>query len=297
MCCRPLRPRRARRASTSAVGRETIAGRAVINEPAIRFDDGAGYERYMGKWSQLVGEAFLAWLAPKPGLRWLDVGCGNGAFTELLIERCAPASAHGVDPAEGQIVYARSRPASRLAKFELGDAMALPFPDNSFDVAVMPLVLFFVPDPPKGVAEMARVVAPGGLVAAYSWDMIGGGFPYQALQAEMREMNAVVRVAPNPDASRMKVVRELWVGAGLEAVETREITVQRTFEGFDDYWETILKGPSVRPGLAAMQPEKLAQLRYRMRVRLPEDADGRITCTARANAIRGRVPKTRAVAP
>jgi len=272
-------------------------GGAAINEPAIRFDDGAGYERYMGKWSQLVGEAFLGWLAPGRGWRWLDVGCGNGAFTELLVERCAPASVHGVDPAAGQIAYARSRPAARSAEFSLGDAMALPFADDSFDAAVMPLVLFFVPDPPKGVAEMARVVAPGGLVAAYSWDMIGGGFPYQALQAEMREMNAIVRVAPNPDASRMKVVRELWLGAGLVAVETREITVQRTFEGFDDYWATILKGPSVQPGLAAMKAEKLAQLKYRMRVRLPEDADGRITCTARANAIRGRVPGTRAAAP
>ncbi|MBS0387103.1 MAG: methyltransferase domain-containing protein [Proteobacteria bacterium] len=267
-----------------------------MNESAIRFDDGAGYERYMGKWSQLAGEVFLQWLAPKPGLRWLDVGCGNGAFTELLIERCAPASVHGVDPAEGQVAYARSRPASRLATFELGNAMALPFADQSFDVAIMPLVLFFVPDPPKGVAEMARVVAPGGVVAAYSWDMIGGGFPYQALQAEMREMNAVVKVAPNPDASRMKVVRELWLGAGLEGVETHEINVQRTFENFDDYWATVLKGPSVRSGLAAMKAENLARLKYRMRVRLPEDANGRIRCSARANAIRGRVATAKAAA-
>ena len=243
----------------------------------------------MGKWSRLLGETFLQWLAPKTGLRWLDVGCGNGAFTELLIERCAPASVDGIDPAEGQIAYALSRPASRVAKFGLGDAMALPFPDNSFDVAVMPLVLFFVADPPKGVAEMARVVCPGGAVTAYSWDMIGGGFPYQALQAEMREMNAVVRSAPNPDASRMKVLRELWAGAGLNAVETREITVQRTFADFDDYWTTILKGPSVRPGLSAMTPENLAKLKFQMRVRLPADAHGQITCSARANAITGRV--------
>ena len=271
-------------------------GGAVINDQAIRFDDGAAYERYMGKWSQLAGESFLRWLAPKAGLRWLDVGCGNGAFTEMIIERCSPASVHGIDPAEGQIAYARSRPASRVAKFGLGDAMALPFPNDSFDVAVMPLVLFFVPEPPKGVAEMARVVTPGGLVTAYSWDMIGGGFPYQALQAQMREMNAIVKAAPNPDASRMKVLRELWLGAGLEAVETHEIAVQRTFADFDDYWTTILKGPSVRPGLAAMTPDNLAKLKYQMRVRLPPDANGQITCNARANAIRGRVPAAKAAA-
>ena len=69
----------------------------------IRFDDGAAYERYMGKWSQLAGETFLDWLAPKPGLRWLDVGCGNGAFTEMLVERCAPASVQGIDPSEAQL--------------------------------------------------------------------------------------------------------------------------------------------------------------------------------------------------
>src|SRR3954468_16199653 len=137
----------------------------------IRFADGAGYEPYMGAWSRLVGDTFLDWLAPEPGLRWLDVGCGNGAFTEMIVDRCAPASVDGVDPAEGQLAFARTRPAARLAKFHHGDAMSLPFPDHSFDVAVMPLVIFFVPDPAVGVAEMARVVSRGGVVAAYGWDM------------------------------------------------------------------------------------------------------------------------------
>ena len=131
----------------------------------IRFDDGTAYERYMGEWSQLAGEAFLDWLAPKSALRWLDVGCGNGAFTELLVARCAPVSVQGIDPSEGQLAYARTRPASRVAQFRQGDAMAQPFPDDTFDAAVMPLVIFFVPDPAKGVAEMARVVCSGGTVA------------------------------------------------------------------------------------------------------------------------------------
>jgi hypothetical protein len=69
-------------------------------EPQIRYDDGAVYERYMGKWSRLAGEIFLNWLAPLPGLRWIDVGCGSGAFTELLVERCAPAEVQGIDPSE-----------------------------------------------------------------------------------------------------------------------------------------------------------------------------------------------------
>src|ERR1700686_5807761 len=161
-------------------------GKTQMHTNEIRFNDGAAYERYMGKWSQLAGEIFLDWLAPKPGLRWLDVGCGNGAFTEMLVERRAPASVLGIDPSEGQLAFARKRPVSRVAQFRQGDAMQLPFPDDTFDAAVMPLVIFFVPDLAKGIAEMARVVCPGGSVTAYAWDMSGGGFPYEALHVEMR---------------------------------------------------------------------------------------------------------------
>ena len=256
----------------------------------IRFDDGAAYERYMGKWSQLAGETFLEWLAPKSGLRWLDVGCGNGAFTEMLVERCAPVSVEGIDPSERQLAYARTRPAARVAQFRQGDAMAQPFPDDTFDAAVMPLVIFFVPEPAEGVAEMVRVVRPGGTVAAYAWDMPGGGFPYEALRVEMSELGVAVPVPPSRDASRMEAMRGLWTGAGLDAVETREITVQRTFADFDDYWTAILGGPSVGPSLAAMASEDLALLQARMRARLPADATGHITCRARANAVKGHVP-------
>ena len=255
----------------------------------IRFDDGAAYEQYMGKWSLLAGDTFLRWLAPEPGLRWLDVGCGSGAFTELLVERCAPASVQGIDPAEAQLAFARQRPAARIARFSKGDAMALPFPASSFDAAVMPLVIFFVPAPARGVAEMARVVCPGGVVSAYAWDMEGGGFPYEGLRAEMRSLGVNAPVPPSPDASRIEALQALWTGAGLESVETRAIAVERTFADFDDYWSTIFAGPSVAAKLAAMRPEELALLKGRMRLRLPMDGRGRITYGARANAVKGRV--------
>jgi len=257
--------------------------------PQIRFDDGAAYERYMGKWSQLAGGAFLDWLVPPSGLRWLDVGCGNGAFSEMIVERCAPASVQGIDPSEAQLAYARTRPALRAAQFRQGDAMALPLPDDTFDAAVMPLVIFFVPDPARGIAEMARVVCPGGAVTAYAWDMLDGGFPYAALQAEMRGMGVAVPAPPSPGASRIDAMRDLWAGAGLEAVETRTITVQRTFVDFDDYWATIHGGPSVGPQLAAMTSGSLSLLEARMRALLPPDTTGRITYSARANAVKGRV--------
>lgn len=256
----------------------------------IRFDNGRTYERYMGQWSQLVGGAFLDWLAPPPGRRWLDVGCGNGAFTEMILDRCEPESVHGIDPSEEQLAYARSRPALRDAVLRPGDAMALPFAGDSFDAAVMPLVIFFVPEPAVGVAEMVRVVAPGGTVAAYGWDMEGGGFPYEPLLVELRATGVPVPAPPNPDASGTEVLRELWTGAGLEAVETREIVVRRTFTGFDDYWETIRGAPSFGSRLATADPEELARLETRMREILPVDPDSGITCEGRANAVKGRVP-------
>lgn len=255
----------------------------------IRFEDGAAYERYMGEWSRLAGEIFLDWLAPEPDLRWLDVGCGNGAFTEMLVKRCAPASVHGIDPSEKQLAYARTRPISPVAEFRQGDAMALPFPDDTFNAAVMTLVIFFVPDPAAGVAEMARVVRSGGVVSAYAWDMEGGGFPYEALHAEMRAMGVPVPSPPSQDASRIDVLRDLWSGAGLASIETRQIEVQRTFADFDDYWTTILGGASVGPHLAAMSPPDLALLKEQMRVRLPADTFGRITYGAWANAVKGLV--------
>jgi ubiquinone/menaquinone biosynthesis C-methylase UbiE len=264
-------------------------------EPQIRFDDGAGYERMMGRWSRLAGDVFLDWLAPRPGLRWIDVGCGNGAFTELLVERCAPAEVHGIDPSEGQLAFARERPAARVAAFRQGDAMALPFPDASpdagFDAAVMALVIFFVPDPAKGVAEMVRVVRPGGTIAAYAWDVLGGGFPLEPIQAELRALGVTPLLPPSAAASRMAALRELWTNAGLEAVETREITVQRTFADFEDFWTTSILGSSMRPTLAALTSGDIERLKARVRARLPADESGRITYGACANAVKGRVPE------
>ena len=262
----------------------------------IRFDDGASYERYMGVWSQLAGAEFLRWLAPTPGLRWLDVGCGNGAFTEVLTTHCAPSALHGIDPSVAQLEYARTRTALRDAALREGDAMALPYADSMFEAAVMPLVIFFVPEPAKGVAEMARVVAAGGLVAAYAWDMHGGGFPYHVLQREMRDLGAVLPAPPTPESSRRDVMHELWRDAGLVEVESQELTVHRSFSSFDDYWATIAGWEAVSRTLATMVPEAIARLRERLRECLPEDAHQRITYSARANAVKGRVARASVVA-
>src|SRR4051794_10902588 len=99
------------------------------------FTDGESYERLMGRWSRLVGEEFLNWLDVCNGLRWLDIGCGNGAFTEQIIARCSPAAMIAIDSSGDQLAYARMRSGTKLARFEVGDAQKLTFQDDSFDVA------------------------------------------------------------------------------------------------------------------------------------------------------------------
>jgi ubiquinone/menaquinone biosynthesis C-methylase UbiE len=260
-------------------------------EQQIRFEDGAAYERMMGAWSRLAGEIFLDWLAPCAGLRWIDVGCGNGAFTELIVASNAPAEVQGIDPSDGQLAYARTRSGIRMAEFRNGDAMSLPFAAGSFDVAVMALVIFFVPEPARGVAEMVRVVAPGGTVAAYAWDIAGGGFPLQPIQTELKAMGFNPVRPPSSDASRTEALQKLWTDAGLVDVETRRIDAQRSFVDFDDFWTAATLGMTIGPLLASMAPDDVARLKTRVRAHLQEDRAGRITYGAWANAIKGRVPE------
>src|SRR3569623_678638 len=103
-------------------------GNTMGTQP-IRFDDGDAYERLMGIWSGIVGQVFLDWLSPEPGERWADIGCGKGAFTELILRKCVPAKVDGIDPSDGQLSYARMRPGVESAVFQQGDAMALPYAD------------------------------------------------------------------------------------------------------------------------------------------------------------------------
>ena len=261
-----------------------------MDEPQIRFDDGAAYEEFMGKWSRLVGDTFLQWLAPPAGLSWVDVGCGNGAFTELMFERCAPLAVQGIDPSPGQLEFARKRLAPGTASFTLGDAMALPCTDRAFDAAVMTLVIFFVPEPARGVAEMARVVRSGGSVSAYAWDILGGGFPFAAMQEEMAALGSKPIWPPSVAAAELAALRALWIDAGLVQVETRAITVQRSFADFDAFWRIAQSGPVIAPRIATMASDVVATLQDRLRARLRAGADGRITIGARANAVKGVVP-------
>lgn len=256
-------------------------------QPQFRFDDGASYERMMGVWSRLAGEVFLDWLAPKTTLRWIDVGCGNGAFSDLIVSRCAPAALLGIDPSEGQLAFARERLSGQSVEFRQGDAMALPSGDASFDIAVMALVIFFVPDPAKSVAEMRRVVCPGGTVATYAWDILGGGFPLEPIQAELRAMGTAPLLPPSVEAARIDNLRALWTGAGLADIATTEITVHRTFADFDEFWSIAMLS-NARALIEKLPAGDADVLKSRVAAQLGKT--GPVTCTARANAITGRVP-------
>lgn len=263
---------------------------ALTNPPEIRFDDGAAYEVLMGRWSRLVGEKFLAWLRPAPDRHWLDIGCGNGAFTELLFERTRPASVQGFDPSAAQLDYAAKRfaPGTPVRWIEAG-AMQLPVADASADGALMALVLFFVPDPAQGLTEMVRTVKPGGTIAAYHWDMLGGGFPLAAIGAEMRKMGLEPRLPPSVEVSTLDASRALWTQSGLLEVRTEVIEVQRNFQDFDEYWRSALSSNTLRPMFEAMDEAGRASLQANVRQRL-NDAGGPLTVQARAHAVRGIRP-------
>jgi|RhiMethySRZTD1v2_1073278.scaffolds.fasta_scaffold39863_4 ubiquinone/menaquinone biosynthesis C-methylase UbiE len=264
-------------------------------DDTLKFTGSEGYERLVGRWSTVVGDVFLDWLAAPSGMRWLDVGCGTGAFTEAIAARCAPAEVHGIDPSEAQIAYARSRDAAKCVQFRTGDALALPYRDASFDVATMALVISFVPDTAKATAEMARVVRPGGWVANYMWDIPGEGSPVTPLRNAAKALGLAPPLArQNVEVSRIENMRALWQAAGLEAVEMRRIDIEVRYAGFDDFWQSIT-APGNPPAeyLRTLPPIDVERVRNWLQQSLPHDAAGLICYGAFANAAKGRVPLIR----
>jgi len=246
----------------------------------------------MGRWSRLAGEIFLDWFDIPANVRWLDVGCGNGAFTAALIARCAPVEVIGIDPSEGQISFARTRPEAKSAQFRIGDAQALPFGDDRFDVAVMALVITFLSDPGKAVSEMARVVRPGGWVGTYMWDVPAGGTPVHPIYVAIESLGMPSPRPPGAEVSRRDALQALWKDAGLESIETQVIRIPVMYSDFDDFWDsnTVPVGPQGK-AIQEMSPTVRAQLRARLREQLPVGPDGRIAYTSFANAVKGRVSR------
>jgi SAM-dependent methyltransferase len=258
---------------------------------AFRWAAGDQYETYVGRWSRRVAAEFVDWLGLAPGSRILDVGCGTGALTTTVLERAHPSAVVGVDPSPGYVNHVRSSVVDERASFEIADAENLPFDTAVFDAAVSALVLNFVPHPDRGVAEMTRVVRGGGRIAAYVWDYAGRMELIRHFWDAAVELDE--EVAKLDEGKRFPIcdparLGQLFAGAALVGVETRELVVPTVFRDFDDYWCPFLSGEGPAPGYAmSLPPERRAELRERIRARLPVRDDGSIALVARAWAVRG----------
>jgi ubiquinone/menaquinone biosynthesis C-methylase UbiE len=258
-------------------------------EVKVIFDAADQYERIMGSWSRAAGERFLDWLAPAPSLRWLDVGCGTGAFSELILRRCSPGSIVGIDPARAQIEYARGRTPN--AEWHVADAMTLPFPVPQFDIAASALVLNFIPKPATGLAEMRRVVRVGGIVAGYVWERSATTdfSPHAPMERGLASIGAQIMRPPVTPESSPEGSRAALESAGFSDISVTTIDAVRTFPNFDDYWsvQTLLLTP-VGKSIAALPSERRELLRELMRSKLKPGGDGSITYSARAVAFKAR---------
>jgi SAM-dependent methyltransferase len=267
------------------------------NRPGMPRDiwaNGRIYESYIGRWSRLVAAEFLDWLGQPAGLRWLDLGCGTGGLSQTILNRAAPGEIIGMDASTGFLRLAKENINDRRVRFVAADGRRLPFIPAYFDTAVSGLVLNFIPNPGQAVAEMRRVLKPGGTIAAYLWDY--------AEKMQMLRTFWETAVALDPGAAnlyegvRFKIcqpgpLETLFKESGLEAVEVRGIEVPTVFQDFNDYWEPFLGGQGPAPGyvrtLSEIQKERLREW---LEQTLPTESDGTIRLIARAWAVRGTKP-------
>jgi SAM-dependent methyltransferase len=259
------------------------------------WERGSPYERYIGRWSRQVAPLFLDWLDRPAGLRWLDVGCGTGALAAAVLDRCAPASVAGVEPSEGFLQLATQNLAGR-ARLLSGNAASIPLEAGSCDVVVSALVLNFVPAVPAALAEMRRVTAPGGTIAAYVWDYADGMRITKAFwdaAAALDPAAAALHEGTRFPLCNPPALRAAFEGAGLAGVDTTALDVTAKFADFDDYWQPFLGGQGPAPAYAmSLAEDRRAALKSKLQSSLPRAADGTIPLRARAWAVRGSVNST-----
>lgn len=267
----------------------------LTNAEAKMFAAGAGYDRFMGRWSRLLADRFIVFADVRNGDRVLDVGSGTGSLS-VAVEASRPASAVvGVDPSQGFVAYAQKNAKTNRLRFEVGDAQALKFEDASFDKTLALLVMNFIPDHNKAISEMRRVTRPAGTVGACVWDYDAG---MQMLRYFWDEAIALDPAVEPKDERHMKLSRQgqlgdLWKKAGLINVKEEALNIDQRYSSFDDYWESFATGAG--PGgayVVSLAPDRRLQLEARMRKRLLVDGrEGPFTLQAKAWCVRGEVPQ------
>jgi SAM-dependent methyltransferase len=263
-----------------------------MTETLVAFEDGNAYDRYMGRWSVAIGERFLAWLHPPANLRWLDVGCGTGAFTKLVLDQAAPEAIVGIDPSPALVEHARRTVTSPQVDFREGSAIDLPFAAGTFDVVVSALAIHFFADRPKALREMLRVTRPGGIVAGYTWRKSATiiDAPYGPLARGIREVAGDVMTSPAVPEAMPEGLRAALVAAGYRDIDVTTVEASQTFGDFEDYWtsQTATFPHPVAKSAAALSDEHRERLRGLLRTALPAAADGTITYSSCATAFKAR---------
>jgi SAM-dependent methyltransferase len=192
------------------------------------------YDNFMGRFSRPLGPLFADFAGIVAGQRVLDVGAGTGALTAELVRRGAEASA--ADPSPPFVAALRER----FPDIGVHEAPAeeLPWPDESFDAALAQLVVTFMRDAPAGIAEMRRVVRPGGIVAACMWDREG----MEMLAAVNRTQQALDPSRPSSEQLTNYRTREEIEGLFGDGVEMAMLEVEAGYSGIDEFWNALADG-------------------------------------------------------
>jgi len=259
--------------------------------------DGDGYELVMGRWSKRLAPLFLDFAGSGEGERVLDVGCGTGNLAQAIGERAKSAEVHAIDFAPAYIDHAKRHNRDPRIVFEVGDACAMQFADHSFDRALSMLVLHFVPQAGRAIAEMRRVVKPGGVVAAAVWDVRGG------LVANRIFLDTAAALDPAANEHRARnytrpmtkpgELAQAWRDAGLEDVVETTLSIRMEFRSFEDYWAPYdgKDGPAAQYVATLGQAEKSRLMDAVRAAYLDGEPDGPRSYAALAWAAKGFAPK------
>lgn len=258
--------------------------------------DGNGYELQMGRWSRRLAEPFLDFVGTANDERVLDVGCGTGSLTFALAQRCQVKQLYGIDFSSAYVLHANHNNDDPRIKFELGDACALNFPDHGFDRVVTMLVLQFIPEAARAIAEMRRVTRPGGVVGAAVWDTRGGLVINRMFfdTAAMLDPKANVRRAHHytRPMTRPGELGNAWRAAGFNDVVETNLCIRMEFTSFDDYWAPCAgKDGALADYVLTLSAADQTRLRDAVRLAyLDGEADGRRSYAALAWAVKGTAP-------
>jgi SAM-dependent methyltransferase len=226
------------------------------------------YDRFMGRYSVPLSPLLAEFAGVSPDQRVLDVGCGPGALTTVLVERLGADSVSAVDPSEPFVEAARERHPG--VTVELASAEDLPFPSDTFDAALAQLVVHFMQDPVGGLGEMARVTRPQGVVAACVWDHAGGKGPLSPFWEAAHSLEHDVLDESKLAGARKGHLTELLDEAGVAEVEDTVLTVLVEHPTFEDWWEPFTLGVGPAGAYAVgLDADRQAELRGRCRELLP----------------------------